>query len=108
MSSTIEKLSVNLFDKMFGRDVDSRMKALKNEIEELIEAYENLKNIPCPQNKEELKKELSDVQSVITHLTDIFDSSHEEQLLYTNKKLLSRIEISHYRGREFKREATEV
>ena len=59
MSNTVEKLSVNLFDKMFGRDVDSRIKALKNEYEELIQAYELLKNEPCPKNREEFKKELA-------------------------------------------------
>lgn len=104
--NTIEKLSVNLFDKMFGRDIDTRIKALKNEVHELIESYELFQKEQCPKNLTDFKNELADVQSVITHLTNILDSSIEEQLLYTNNKLLSRIEISKYRGKDFKINAT--
>lgn len=104
--NTIEKLAVNLFDKMFGRDIDTRIKALKSEFDELIKAYELFEKEKCPKNLYEFKTELADVQTVITHLTNILGSSLEEQLLYTNNKLLSRIEISKYRGREFKINAT--
>jgi len=104
--NTIEQLSVNLFDKMFDRDIDTRIKALKNEFNELIQSYELYKNEPCPMFLNDFKNELADVQSIITHLTSILDSSIEEQLLYTNSKLLSRIEISKYRGRDFKVNAT--
>lgn len=99
--NTVEKLSVNLFDKMFDRDLDSRMKALSNEYNELLESFETFKKEPCYLHSEKFSNELADVQSIITHITDILGSSMEKQLLYTNSKLLSRIEISKYRGRDF-------
>jgi len=95
---TIEKLSTNIFDKVFGTDLESRMEALKNEYIELQEAFEMQKNQPCPLHEENFLNELADVQSIITHITSICNDSFERQLLYTNEKLLSRIEISKYKG----------
>ena len=93
---------------MFDRDLDSRMKALSNEYKELQESFETLKKEPCPLNREKFSNELADVQSVLTHITNILNSSFEQQLLYTNEKLLSRIEISKYRGREYIRKGTDI
>lgn len=95
---TIEQLSVNLFDKVFGRDLDARIEALKSEFDELIEQYEKCKKEPCAFNQHQFQNELADVQSIVTHISDIVGDSFERQILYTNQKLLYRIEVSKYKG----------
>lgn len=95
---TIEQLSVNLFDKVFGRDLDARIEALKSEFDEFIEQYEDYKRGESILCFDKLQNELADVQSIVTHISNIIGDTFEQQIIYTNQKLLSRIEVSKYKG----------
>lgn len=90
--STLEKVVVRLFDKLFGRNLSHRLIKLDEEYKELLEAYVNYTKSPSPLTKKKLEEEIADVTGVLTHISDIVGISHEDKLLYVNDKLISRIE----------------
>lgn len=97
-----EVMLSKLFSDVFGEDLKERLNYLKSEVQEAEEAL-NLYLIcdSCSKHlyKEELIKEIADVQSILTQITVLLGSSFDENITMSFDKLLSRIDISSYKGK---------
>lgn len=71
MRNITEARICSLFDRLFSKNPIVRMDKLNEEIEELNKAIEDNSNII---------EELSDVQAVLTHLSSIYNVSHDQLL----------------------------
>ena len=77
---SLEQYAADLFTSKFGIRLDTRFDKLKEEVNELFEAYENY--MKGKDNKEHLIDELSDVEAVLLHIRSIIsEKSHEESIL---------------------------
>lgn len=77
---TVEQYAADLFTAKFGTRLDMRFDKLKEEVEELIEAWDDYINHKC--GVERVRDELSDVEAVLLHIRSIIsDKSHEESIM---------------------------
>lgn len=79
MKTTIEQLAENTF-KRFGTRLDIRFEKLREEVDELFQAYSKYESHKG--SLEHVRDELSDVEAVLAHIRSIIsEKSHDESLL---------------------------
>jgi NTP pyrophosphatase (non-canonical NTP hydrolase) len=75
-----EQQIINYFSEKYGTDVFSRLKKLREEMNELIEAQFSLYLSISDEAEERLKDELSDVITVAIHTAHILGETSETML----------------------------
>lgn len=78
--NNIENNAIKLFDSLYGREFISRTKKLREECLELIEAIDNMGHYPKDGHLDHLIDEMSDVEAVLTHTSNILNISRIELL----------------------------
>lgn len=77
---TVEHYAADLFTSKFGSQLDTRFDKLKEEVNELVDAFEDYMSHNC--GIERVQDELSDLEAVLLHIRSIIsDKSHEESIM---------------------------
>jgi len=81
--SEIEHKAINLFNDKFGTDVKSRFEKVKEEFNELIEAFNS-----C--NLEHIKDEICDCQATLSHFASLHNLYNKNMLETAIDKVIKR------------------
>lgn len=90
----IKEHAKRIFDEKFGHNANSRFNKLREEYEELTEAYETLVNVDRTKDyskeKQHVEDELSDLNAVLFHIATIFELDNKTMLLMALDKVKGR------------------
>ena len=90
----IKEHAKKIFDEKFGNNVLTRFRKLREEFNELLEAYEKYIEIPsfgkAKENAEHVKDELADLNAVLFHIATIFELDNKTMLLMALDKVKGR------------------
>jgi NTP pyrophosphatase (non-canonical NTP hydrolase) len=81
MRTSIEDEVVKLFNEKYGIDFESRLRKLREETDELLEAAGDMEDNPCPGTISHFIDELSDVQGVLSHIHSLFALDNDKAIL---------------------------
>lgn len=77
---TVEKYASDLFNSKFGTRLDIRFDKLKEEVNELVDAFEDYMSHNCCIDR--VQDEVSDVEAVLLHIRSIIsEKSHDESIM---------------------------
>ena len=96
MRTDTELYAVNVFNKNFNTDLDSKVTKLREETSEFFSAYEEYKKDPSPENLAHLQDEVSDVQGVLAHVLVCLAMDINEALLNCVVKIKVREHVPNY------------
>jgi|GEM_PF-6734096 len=88
---------ITLFNRLYGRDFNSRCKKLREECLELIEAIDNLSIAPKDGELDHFIDEMGDVEALITHIGNILNISRNDILKGAINKVERRIIEPNYK-----------
>jgi NTP pyrophosphatase (non-canonical NTP hydrolase) len=97
----IEKIINRYFTKKYGNELESRIHKLKDEFDELIEAFNIYQTALDPADRdvkyEHLIDEIGDVSTVLSHINSILGVDFNELLINTLVKNRVRETIKEYK-----------
>lgn len=88
---------VILFDELFGTELESRMRKLQEEFNEVVEAFNEYKEFPCYLMKSKLIDEFADLYAVLIHSASLLGQTPEQLSLNSFEKVVKRINNPNYK-----------